>query len=699
MPLFELLQTSSSLEQWDAFAARNAMITMAIAFALVMLLASRYLGSVLPLRRVFASAESALGSFASRSLPLLALLCFVWGFGIAALLWFGVRRPVAHIHDEASYLLAADTFAHGRWTNPALPSDIAAHFEALHIIVSPSYMSKYPPGQGLLLASGIVLGHNPAIGLWINAGLICTAALYMLLAFVPRRWALLGALLTALHPAVLKWTQSFWGGNLSLLASLLLVGAIGRIAFARRKTGPNPLRARDAVVLAIALAIFANTRPFEGLVAAIVSAVPLLGAFWRDRARIGQWALRVVLPAAAVLAVTAGMMLVYNIKVTGKPLRMPYAVHEDTYGVVPLFLFQKIKPIPPTLRHDTMRFVNAYTCVYGYWGERDSAINLWRGATDKVDMLARSAFQLFDPSVYWLDTPPKANPITDPLRFVPAFLLVPGLLLAFKRRDRITQYAVLGMTAFVLIALLGTFMNPHYGAPVGALALLVWMQSWRHTRILFRSANRKAHYHRTGLTLARLLVPTYLASAVFCTVAFASPQWEWLIQDRRPVLRALNPIPGNHLVLVYYGPLNVRSSSEWVYNGSDLAHQKIVWARYLTDSENADLLRHFPGRQVWLLNVEQRGNSRLYRYDAQHMAGLPFPTPRVADPAIVEKVRRGLPTRPKGTPSTSIAALPPGELRAYHEGVAKRSATHRRFRGIPELPLVEDSTESGNPEY
>ena len=167
------------------------------------------------------------------------------------------RPPLPIAPDEFSYLLAADTFASGRMTNPT-PAQWQ-HFETPEVLVRPSYQSKYPPGQGFFLAVGQRVAGNPLAGVWLSSALACAALCWMLQAWVGETWALYGALLATFQLAWFgHWGQSFWGGMVTALGGALLYGGLRRVL----DEESGWARFRNGLWLALGLVILANTRPF-----------------------------------------------------------------------------------------------------------------------------------------------------------------------------------------------------------------------------------------------------------------------------------------------------------------------------------------------------------------------------------------------------------------------------------------------------
>ncbi len=470
--------------------------------------------------------------------------------------------PVPLILDEFSHLLAADTFASGRLTNPQHP--LWTRFESFHILQSPTYMSMYPPAQGMFLALGQKLAGVPWLGVLLGMTLCCAALCWMLQGWFPPSWAFFGGLLIAMHIGVFTyWMNSYYGGGVAGFAGALVFGALPRVM--RR---PN---VRDALLLSLGLAILASSRPYEGFVAAI----PVAGAliYWLLRgpgAAAMKWS-RAAIPIVAVVALTVAGIGYDNWRVTGDPKLFPQTLNRQTYAVAPYFVWEAERP-EPAYRHEVMR--KFYTVL--------------ETGFEKADLQDLDG---------WLVS------IRDRMSRVWGFYLgtvltLPFLLLPRALRDRRIRFWIWATPIFLVGALLARFTQAHYVAPMMSAVYVLLLQCMRHLRCLDRGRSQ------AGPWLVRAVALVVVAAFARNVVrAEDGVGYHWRF-DRAVLEDRLEHMPGPQLVMVRYGADHF-IEQEWVYNRADIDHAKVVWAREMPHAaDNVDLHAYFHDRTCWILEPD-----------------------------------------------------------------------------------------------
>lgn len=484
-------------------------------------------------------------AFAARPVApyaLVAALTFAWCVAAGV-----IYPPAPKFHDEMSYLLQADTFAQGRLANPAHP--MARFFEAFHVIQAPTYASKYPPGQGLVLAPGQLIGM-PWLSTYALAAAAAAAILWMLKGWLTAPWALAGALAYALHPRILlAWNTGYWGGTLPLLGAALVFGAVGRRTAEERRSGSAEVRSLPA--LGIGAVILGLSRPYEGLLA-LVPALLVLAKRVPFRYLLTRVAPTLALCAAGLVAFT----LTYNRAVTGDPFVMPYALHHRTYDSAGMFVFE-----PPrfdvSYPNSTMRQVLEYD--------------------GRVQSLQRAPLPWLLNCLYktWYQ-----------LRFHLGLLLLLPFFLGWRESWRDNRWA----PATILAALGGnyllTYQQPHYLAPAIPAAIY----------IIARGAAKLRSTHLSAGALAFALTPLI---ALAWQAARGPDTFE---QQRRSLIAHLTATGERHLVVVRPA-YDQDPHADWVANGADLEGAAVLFARDLGPVETDVLLAHYQGRKAWLLKL------------------------------------------------------------------------------------------------
>ena len=469
-----------------------------------------------------------------------------------------IGTPEPRWNDEFSYLLAGDTFAHGRLTNPTHPMWI--HFESFHIIQHPTYMSMYPPAQGLVLAAGQVVGH-PWLGQLLITAAMCSAICWMLQAWVPPPWALVGAILAALRLGILSyWMNTYWCASVAALGGALVLGAWPRL---RRNMHP-----RYGFVLALGLVLLANSRPYEGFVFSIPVAIAILSWFIARPLQIRK-GIPALVAALVVLAAGAAATAHYYERVTGSPWLMTYQVNRSQYSAAPYFIWQKLRA-EPAYQHPVMR---------DYY--RGEAREFERNRTLR-GYLQRGTQKFLEWWRFYL----------GPLLTVP-LLALPWIIRQRKMRLPVAICAVM-IAAFAV----QTWTLPHYFSPAAGALYILLTQGLRH--IYARRGIAKDAAVAIPILACLMIVIRMMAAATHTQI---EPAWPRGNLERAAILSQLRGMPGEQLVLVRYGPEH-DLNREWVWNRASLDSAKVIWARDMGTAQNQELLDYFKSRRAWQLDAD-----------------------------------------------------------------------------------------------
>ena len=269
------------------------------------------------------------------------------GIATGAIVWFvwGSLDAVAPVHDEASYLLQARTFASFHWAMPSPP--IPEFFEQYHAFVTPTYASKYPPGHGMLLVPGIWLSLPGLMPIVLSA--IAGALLFLLVRRVANGWvAVLTVSLWLPTMSNLRFRSSYMSETTT--SALWLLGWWALLEWRGSRSR------RWLVVVASCVAWMAITRPLT----AVAFAIPIGIVVIIDVAKRRDWR-ALVRPALVALGILA-ILPIFNWRTLGSWRESTY----DTYARLyipfdhPGFGTNEAKPersLPPDMQEFSKQFV------------------------------------------------------------------------------------------------------------------------------------------------------------------------------------------------------------------------------------------------------------------------------------------------------------------------------------------------------
>jgi hypothetical protein len=486
--------------------------------------------------------------------------------------------PLPIVPDDFSFLLAADTFSHGRLANPTPAMWI--HFETIHVSMQPTYMSMYFPAGGLVLAAGKVLFGCPWFAILLITAMMCAAICWMLQGWLPPGWALLGGILAILRIGLFSyWINSYSAASsLAALAGALVLGCVPRLT---RK--PRPL---EAILLGVGIGLLVISRPYEGMLLCLPVAVYLghWAIFGKNRPASARLAYLGALPVLITMVAVAWLSW-YDYRAFQNPLTLPYSVNRAQYAMAPYYVWQAPRP-EPAYHHDAMRRFYSFNELRDF-----KKIHSLTGFLPQTLAKLVRTFEFF----------------------AGIALLVPLIMIRRVFLDRRVRFLVLCTLVLAAGMVIENFLIAHYLAPFTAAFYAIGLQAMRHLRV-WRPGDQPV-----GTTIVRFTVVNCLILAALRPFAgplnLALPEWpasswtdRWYGPDhfgteRARVQAAFEQMPGRQLVLVRYSDKH-NPLHEWVYNAADIDDAKVVWAREMDSTDNRELIGYYRDRTVWLVQPD-----------------------------------------------------------------------------------------------
>lgn len=535
------------------------------------------------LERTFAAMERLLAKLAGCPVLAMAVLAIASiGLRLALAPWLGTPDPV--VADEFSLIFQADTMRHGHLANPG---DVTPNFEAVYVLLRPTYASIYP----VLRSFPILLGLLTGIGAW-GGVLLSVAALVIAVYWMVRQWvndqtALLAAAIVIVRFGLFSlWVNSYFGSAFTALGGVLLLGGYRAVTVRQARSG--------GIAIGVGVSILLTTRPYEALFYAAPILIALLVHFVLAPGATRKALVVPSLVAVAFIGFGLGCTVASNSAITHDFKVFPYNLYRQTSSLAPAWLTSKPVPMVGTGPR--------YATAQRFMAFEFEKYQAYRHA------LAATEFARF--RNYWLFYVGFA--LTIPFAFGVCAL----------RRHKV----VLASAGTLALALsIETWTFAHYAAPAFGFFMLAIAQGFATMR------------QRAWLWPGRLLVLALLLGSVvpLRMVATGQPNFApwvdngfntpccWLRPRSLPdeFKRVVEQTPGRNLVLVDTGPQ--APYAILIANEPVLANARTVLVNNDPQYDWTTIYR-FPGRHVWTIGWQHiDGAACLARLDSSDRPAVP----------------------------------------------------------------------------